>query len=255
MCGIVGVWAREDNVPGHLLHSLFAFNEKRGRDGYGFHIYNIRQRRPIMTVKYPVTYSKAPAILDTRLYRGEILLGICRAKPETEVETDPDNLDNTLQPIIKDAYCVVHNGSINTYFDKCYEDMNTLIDSECIINQYVKYGFPEFVTKIAGGFAFLLLDSNKRMLIIGVNHMPLYHCYVRGVGYFVSSVREALDFVIDYYYKTKRDSMNVWESWYHTEVSSHTIRQIDLESGMVSVFKFEPLYLLPNKTIGGRILS
>jgi len=185
----------------------------------------------------------------TYLNRGQLLLGICRAKPETEVATDEFDLKSTMQPIIRDNKFLVHNGAINTYFEECYKQQTTKIDSECILIQYERYGYPKFVNKLIGGFAFLLYDGSINQLIIGVNHMPLYHMYIKGIGYFVSSVKDALKEVLKYYHRIEYDTINVWEAWYHTEVSSFTVRMIDLDSGMVKMTNFKPLYLINDKLV------
>jgi len=247
MCGIVGAWAKEDHIPFSVVDTLFKFNEKRGRDGFGYSKINLNTN-DIKTRKSAFAYSNsifAQIELDS-LPKNHLLLGICRAKPETEVETREEDLERTMQPIVRDNCIVVHNGSINTYYDDCESWKQTDIDSECIIYQYIKRGFPKFVEHIPGGFSFLLYDKHKKSLIVGTNHMPLYHMYIKGVGYFVSSVKEALDEILNYYFSLKHDSMNVWEAWYHTEVEAFSVREIDLDSGMIKKFDFKPLYLLPN---------
>jgi asparagine synthetase B (glutamine-hydrolysing) len=254
MCGIVGVWAREHPIPNILIGKLFESNSKRGRDGWGFAYFEFKtltnheriSKQKIYRTAEPFNYDH---MLEHLSYvnQNSLLFGICRAKPETEVETQKENLEQTMQPIERDGIYVVHNGSINTYYEGCENWMKTKIDSECIIYHYKRYGFPEFVKHIPGGFAFILYDSNTHDLIIGVNHMPLYHMYVKGIGYFVSSVKDALEYILSYYYTDiRRNTYNVWEAWYLSEVSAFSVRKIDLDSGMISVIHFEPCYLLPN---------
>ena len=242
MCGIVGMWAREDSIPEAIVDIMFKYNEKRGRDGWGYaRVSPYGKSKHIFKTSITYSQSKHPV----QVSKNELLLGICRAKPETEVETKEEELEITMQPIERDDYILVHNGSINTYYDDCESWRQTEIDSECIIYQYEKRGYPKFVEHIPGGFAFLLFDAKKNSLIIGVNHMPLYHMYIRGVGYFVSSVKQPLKEILNYYYRANQESYNIWEAWYLTEVSAFTVRQIDLDSGMEMQHKFKPLYLLP----------
>jgi len=251
MCGIVGCFTREGVVDKDVIKILFKHNEKRGRDGWGYAVCDTVTGNIMQWYKTAKAFSEdrvEDALPDT-LYHRQLLIGICRAKPETEVETREEDLDRTMQPIIRDDCILVHNGSINTYYDNCESWKETDIDSECIIYQYRKRGFPKFVEHIPGGFAFILFDQISRQLVVGVNHMPLYHMYIKGIGYFISSVKEALDEILDYYYHVKHDGLNLWEAWYHTEVTAFTVRQIDLDSGMDKWHTFKPLYLLPNEKI------
>jgi len=249
MCGIIGAVAREDRIPQRCIDTLFKFNEKRGKDGWGYFKTNFDVDVDGELFKTATPYSES-INLPPDVMKNQLLLGICRAKPETEVETKEEDLDHTMQPIIRDDCVLVHNGAINTYYDNCESWKETQIDSECIIYHYKKHGYPDFVEHIPGGFAFLLYDKSKQSLIIGVNHMPLYHMYIRGVGYFVSSVKDALKEILScYYHGIKRETYNLWESWYLTEVSAFTVRQIDLQSGMVMQHKFKPLYLLPGTNV------
>jgi len=242
MCGIVGVWAREGTkVKSKFVNILFEENEKRGRDGWGYVVPSSD-----FVFKTSKSYSETEK-QDLTLEKDDLLIGICRAKPETEVETDDQHLDQTMQPIIRDNCYLVHNGAINTYYDNCYKHQRTKLDSECIIIAYKKYGFPDFVKHLPGGFAFLLYDKEINQLIIGVNHMPLYHAYIKGLGYFVSSKKEALSRILKLHYNFDKNTANVWEAWYITEVEPFTVRSIDLDSGFVSKFEFEPFYLLPNE--------
>ncbi|WP_287908141.1 hypothetical protein, partial [Thermofilum sp.] len=88
----------------------------------------------------------------------------------------------------------MHNGSVSERFVKEVEDVGRLyrVDSEAILNGYIKYGMPELMERIEAGMAFILVDTNWRRVYYGLNFRPLARAYVKGYGFILHSDIEAV---------------------------------------------------------------
>jgi len=254
MCGIVGYWARESVLTHQDYDALFSSAETRGKDGVGVCIYS-QHNNQFLVYKSSKPYSQVKDevldFIDSHMDIGDVLIGICRAVPETEINTSEEDLDNTMQPIVYPDIALVHNGAISEFTREWLEKkgftQKTQIDSERIILAYLafKKNWKKMMKVIIGGFAFLMIDKSQNSLYIGVNHMPLSHGYIKGLGYLVASYTKPIKQILYAYYASPVCTCNVWEAWYYCDVEPFTIRRIDLDSGMISKHQFQPNYVLP----------
>lgn len=251
MCGITCYWARESSPSLKTISDLLSFGEKRGTDGFGIVKYTVEGKKASSTVftKMP-DYDKVSNSLD--LKHGELFISNHRAAPETESPVDENNPLLTLQPIVNTQYGILlsHNGSVSNKIVRALKkrfSFNTKIDSEAIIWEYLNQGknLPETMKVLSGGFSFVMMDVMKNKLYSVCTHNPLYYGYVRGSGLIISSVEDAV-------YKTisnlknveiNRCTMNIWEDYYCNQVKENCIMEIDIDSGMMNEFCFEPRYI------------
>lgn len=247
MCGIFAVWNREAVFHKRVYHILFKHAEQRGFDGVGVAINNyIVEKRPC------VRYSDVldDGILDKiweNVQQGDVVLGICRAQPETEVDSSIENM----QPITKRRISLVHNGAVSESSRKkfSYLGYNTKIDSETIINAYLHHGrnMVSAMENLEGGFAFALYDDDKNCLYLVNDFKPLAVGYFKGYGLIAHSSIDALIEVSRYLQSTSRTGIAVWENYYFDWQPGYTIREIDLDSGVQRIFNFKPNFYHPLK--------
>ena len=243
MCGILCVWNREAVFPKRVFEILFEEAEKRGFDGFGFTI------NTNYVEKFPNhRFSEKREVLDelcSQLKIGDIVLGMCRAQPETEVESNERNM----QPIVKESLAVVHNGSVSEHIVKKYSYLgyNTDIDSEAIINAYLHHNknMLETMENLVGGFAFALLDTIKNTLYLVNDFKPLSVGYFKGYGLIAHSSIEALKRVCEYLLGANRTGVSVWENYWFEYQQGYTIREIDLDSGMQRIYSWNPNFYHP----------
>src|ERR1035437_974306 len=110
MCGILAAFARESKFNYLHINTLFKSAEQRGQDGCGYVLIrkNLESgKREIYDIYRNVkSYSDCKDDIEDRLRSqcageiGDVILGICRAAPESEPATDPDKIVETLQPIV-----------------------------------------------------------------------------------------------------------------------------------------------------------
>ena len=255
MCGIFAVWNREAVFPKKVFEILFEEAEKRGFDGFGFSI-NTNYIR-----KFPNhRFSEKREVLNelySQVKIRDVVLGICRAQPETECDSSQQNM----QPILKEDTVLVHNGSVSEHIVKKYSQSGylTQIDSEAIINCYLYHqrNMKETMENLVGGFAFILYDQLKNRLYCVNDFKPLAISYFRGYGFIIHSSIEALEEVVSYLIDTRRTGLNVWEDYYFHWQDGYTIREIDLDSGMQRIYSFTPNFYHPvwnNKIDNGKEL-
>ncbi len=261
MCGITGYISRGSGVHFDALQALLKQGEKRGHDGFGYHIDGEFENCPEDAFFHSEFFPNIPESYDFLLKHlsispNTIFLSNHRAAPETESETDPDRLRETLQPIVIGEYAdfvLVHNGSVSNFIVnelKEHFDFETDIDSEAIIRAYqlFNYNMKDTMEYLSGGFAFLLLDNRKRKLYAVCSHNPLYCGFVKGYGLFYSSTEQG---ILDAISEIKgipiiKNTINIWEDYYVHRVKEYTINEIDLQSFMVNETSFKPRYVTNN---------
>jgi len=249
MCGIVSYWSKESVLSRKDYDILFTGAEQRGQDGIGICIVDLKTTKHV-SYKMTKTYSECKEnVLDfivMNMKVNNLLLGICRATPETEPITSIEQL----QPIIKDGLYLIHNGGVTESVVKDWDcKLTTSIDSEYIIEAYKKYGnnMKNAMENISGSFAFVLYDSKKDKLFSVTSFNPLAHMYSRGYGYFLSSDNNTLENVLQNMTNQSSDGVNVWESWYHHYLQGYSIIETDIQSGFQSNYSYEPMFLYPNE--------
>jgi len=188
---------------------------------------------------------------------GHILIANHRAAPETEVGTE--KLIN-VQPITDpyDNYykiALTHNGAVSGRnvgefaISSAYQNF-TGLDSETINFAYLSKNRDMKATMeyLSGGFSFIMLDGLKKKLYAVCTHNPLYCGYLRGLGLFFSSFKEAIYESISIYkgFKVDRQNIAVWEDYYVREIPENIIVEIDLDSKLINETKFTPRYIHPN---------
>jgi len=254
MCGIFAYWGRESILGIKRLDLLFKGAEKRGNDGCAFVVIGVDDNTSFGK-RYSKSYSDCRddilKLYSDGIRPNDIVIGICRAQPETEKSSE-----DGMQPIFlgeeERNICLVHNGAIST---KSISELkqrgfsfHTDIDSEAIVHAYLNYGYDikaamEF---ISGGVSAIMYDSFKKKLYAIKNHNPLSQGYIRGYGYLLHSLNETIGEVIEDITGSKTDGMNVWEDWYHHNIQPHRILEIDIDSGFINKIPFEPNYAHPS---------
>lgn len=269
MCGIAGMFARGSSFRAAVADKIARDTELRGQNGFG--IVHILRNRPTVIDKYNVFKSEKPyseltknsddkwnlwrqmfsfkdgSLIDNK---GNLTLMISRAAPETECATDPNKLEQTLQPIInrEEDIVLIHNGAISNKIHnqlaKHYE-YQTEIDSEAIIAAYVTFGrnIKDAMEFICGGVAALMYDGKKDVLYAINDFKPLAVGYLRGDGLILSSTKETIDKVIEDKYDVKRNGICCWESFYSNYLPGGFIHEIDLQSGIISDIEYSPRYM------------
>jgi len=237
MCGIVMVWNREGRFPLSVIDKLMLGAERRGVDGTGVAVVNGRE---VEVRKWTECYSKVRAEvllwLEERWRAGSLLLGFCRARPETEFSSDED----VLQPLYKGGLVLVHNGSISERFVEEVEDVGRLfrVDSEAILNGYIKYGMDELMERVEGGLAFILVDTRLGRMYYGVNFRPLSRAYVKGYGFVLHSDMGSVWGAVEELTGFSRTGVCVWEDYYVDEVGGWEWWELDLDSGVQRKHEF-----------------
>lgn len=252
MCGLSSFWARE-SVPNYKdLIPLLNYGKKRGTDGVGFSI--IKSSGGIITRKFIscIESEELSKSIISSMNIGDIFISNHRATPETE--SFPEN-DLTIQPIencIEEIF-LVHNGSVS---NKIYKELEkthskqSLIDSEAIIWAYLdnEKNMKKTMEYLSGGFAFLLIDKSIEKLFSVCSHNPLWSGYVKGYGMIFSSMKNGILETISALKNTtiEKNNICVWEDYYCRQMPENSISEIDLDSGMINEYEFQPRYFHPN---------
>jgi glutamine phosphoribosylpyrophosphate amidotransferase len=266
MCGISGFFARESVPDFKVIDTLFKGMMNRGNDGFGFcWIHKGKDGRKIELVhKSSKNYTDSENIKVVKnvygqMNIGDVLIGIQRASPETEPSTDPDKIQETMQPIWSEenGLCVVPNGAVMRRIHQELIDWSvksgeykfkTEIDSESILCSYVKHrrNMKNTMEYLSGGFAAIMFDEQKDSLIVANDHMQISHGYIRGIGFFLHSENDVIGQVIYDDLGVTRDGVNIWELYYHHPLDGSAIREIDLQSGFMRKTKYTPRYIVGN---------
>tara|TARA_Y100000310_G_scaffold267782_1_gene279993 strand:- start:20290 stop:21906 length:1617 start_codon:yes stop_codon:yes gene_type:complete len=256
MCGLISVWNREGVFPYKVFDKLFTEAEKRGEDGFGIFVINTKKGFREMfksTLTYKVERKNVKKFVSEYNKIGSLFIGNFRAQPETEVQSTITNL----QPIWKDDIVISHNGSVS---NKTYKSLKegrykTQIDSEAIINAYIKFGgdMKKVMEYLNGGFAFILYDNKRRRLYHVTDYKPLASGYIRPYGYIIHSNEGAISSAMGLLTDCNRCGYNVWEDYYYHTIPGYTIVEIDIDSGMERQYNFTPNFYHP--TFDGKTSS
>jgi len=257
MCGLVGMFCQHSVPDEKYIRILFDYASKRGQDGVGVNIIKKDRNEKILIYQCTKSYNDISDIVMEFIMKnlsvGDVLLGICRAQPETE----PTSSIYDMQPIDKNnRLSLIHNGAISNRIHNELRNwsettdmftFDTKIDSESIIASYVKhnYNIKNAMEYISGGVAALMCDRDKGNLYIISDHQPISHCYIKAdIGcYFLASDNDALRDIVKEATHTTADGVCLWEQWYAHPLRGHRIKCIDLESGFVSTQKYEPRFI------------
>jgi len=252
VCGITAYWATDSAPNPCVIETLLEYGRRRGTDSFGYSIYFESGHTLFERKKkgLEATYTSVDCI-TRKMRKGNILLACHRAIPETE---EGINNEQDTQPIDNFGISLIHNGSVSEFIRRslhCYSDYQykTNIDSESIIHAYVSSGRNMKATMefLSGGFAFIMLDKERKKLIAVCTHSPLYCGYVKGHGLFFSSFNEAIYKSISIIKGSTifRQNISLWEDFYAREIPENTIVEFDLESKMINETKFIPRYAHP----------
>jgi len=101
---------------------------------------------------------------------------------------------------------------------------------------------------LSGGFAFLLIDKSIEKLFSVCSHNPLWSGYVKGYGMIFSSMKNGILETISALKNTtiEKNNICVWEDYYCRQMPENSISEIDLDSGMINEYEFQPRYFHPN---------
>ena len=264
MCGIVGFYARESAIDYKHLDTLFMGAEKRGQDGFGYVLIRKENGKRVFKVSFKSAepYSKVKDAVKKDLQCcgiqiGDLLIAIARAAPETEGETNADDLAETMQPIINHTHglYIVHNGAVSNKIHRELQlnssftgyNFKTKIDSEAIAAAYVlkQRNMKDAMEYLSGGFAAIVYDQFKDMVYVINDFKPIAHGYVKGVGFFLHSDNDVLGEVIKSITSCERDGICMWENFYHHYLSGGRIKEIDLDSGFMRNIKYSPRFITP----------
>jgi glucosamine 6-phosphate synthetase-like amidotransferase/phosphosugar isomerase protein len=196
-------------------------------------------------------------IQDCELGIGDLIIAIARAAPETEPATDPNRVNETVQPIVNydEGLVVVHNGAVGQrIYNELKEnnieyDYQSVIDSEAILSSYILHNrnMKDSMEYLSGGFAFLLFDEQKDRLYLVNDFKPLSWGYVRGIGLFVHSCLEPIADIVHDISGVERCGIALWEDFYYHPISGPRIQSIDLTSGFVRKEKYSPRYIIGDR--------
>jgi len=245
MCGIAFYWAREAILSAGEYRIMLEGALKRGQDGVGYAIYNKFTRYTESWEHHQFIKNQIVEGIRGSMYKDNSFMLFCRATPETEKLTN----NKMLQPIISNGNILVHNGGVTESIRKEFKnyEYSTEIDSEIILAAYEDSGCNMKVAmeRLSGSFAFILIDSNKNKMFAVTSFNPLAHMYIKGYGYFIHSDNEVLQEVLESLTGSTRDSMNVWESWYHHYLPPYSITETDFDSGAQVQTKYKPRFIHP----------
>jgi hypothetical protein len=186
MCGIFGCITKEP-IWFDKLDVLFKGAVKRGNSGTGLSVYIIEKlnNKNSLVDEFHFKYFKSWNNNNTRLKLKEfynkfiymndiygkeciyITLGQQRQRPETEIESNEQNIIKSTQPVINNKYkfALVHNGAISNHIGNKYNDYahSSKLDSEVIGLSYYNHNgdLLKVCTELVGGFASILFDFEK----------------------------------------------------------------------------------------------
>jgi glucosamine 6-phosphate synthetase-like amidotransferase/phosphosugar isomerase protein len=277
MCGIFAAYSRESKFDLQYIDTLFASAEKRGQDGCGYVLIKknpiTKKREIIDTYRNVKSYSNCKDDIELNLKNkhggeiGDLILGICRAAPESEPATDPDKIVETLQPIVNQEHrlAVIHNGAVSNKIHQELKDwtsggeytFNTQIDSESIIASYIKHQkhIVNTMEYLSGGFSVLLFDEQQDRLYMINDFKPLSWGYVRGLGLMIHSNLDPIEKVTYDVTNCSRCGIALWEDFYFHPISGPRVQSIDLQSGFVRKQKYSPRYLTQTWDSNAKLLK
>jgi len=186
MCGIAGFIAQPDRGKSAYAASILQSIEHRGPDDYGWLRLTGNQVERGREWKQPV---KEPEVL--LLHRRLSII---------------DTSESGWQPMstADDRYHIVYNGEIYNYLEirKELEGLGhrfrSSSDTEVLLNAYAQWG-TEALRRFIGMFAFALLDTNRRTVLLARDFFgikPLYYWSENGCICFGSEIKALSEFAL-----------------------------------------------------------
>jgi len=197
MCGIFGGFKLNNfdsdfNILSKkLIIDFILLASQRGKDGYSIYSDSFKSFSNIEVIKN----INKPTLKDLNEFtfnnNNDYLIGNCRAKPETEVDTSLKNMQpisNTFKDI---KFILAHNGAISESLVNYVKQKNqtykfkTNIDSESLALYILNDNnlLNKSLENIDGGFAFSLYykKQNKFNIILATKYHPLYimECFIK----------------------------------------------------------------------------
>ena len=257
MCGISGYFCFESTPSLEVLNKLFSYGKIRGSDGFGLsHVFFSTPYDNKTIIEFKTKSTEVSEFLEVSrdmMLPKDLILGIHRSAPETEINVNTD-VNSTVQPITypDEGITLIHNGAVSNFIYnelKTNYEPKTKLDSEAIIWAYLNNGrnMTDAMKILSGGFSFILADTTKKKFYTVCTHNPLYCGYVRGNGLFFSSIKDAIWDTISLLKGNviTRCNTQIWEDYYFQEMPENTIIEFDVDSGQRNEFKFEPRYIHP----------
>ncbi len=180
MCGIFGsicfdtTFSREDYSKFVNATNKVSY---RGPDGYGFKCFNL--------------FNQVDTEESFNIFLGHRRLSII------------DLSASAAQPMVSNGNFIIYNGEIFNYVELKNElisrgvRFDTSSDTEVILKVYENYGTLGF-EKLNGMWAFIILDTSKKKLILSRDRFsikPLYWLKQGKKYYFASEIKQLLDFL------------------------------------------------------------
>ncbi|MEA3280279.1 MAG: 7-cyano-7-deazaguanine synthase [Thermodesulfobacteriota bacterium] len=255
MCGIFGFFSSGSKKANVSAMNRVLFNvigmtaQERGTDGFGYMVESMTK----FEERQGVLFS------DSNLVSANSRYGMinCRAKPETEIETDVNNI----QPLVRNNHWLVHNGALSqsynaAIFKRTKYKPRTDLDSEglmCLMSKPVD--LEDELSKVDGGFAFIHMktQANGRLFVtVSCKYQPLYHLridvVVRGHHaeyHYFHSCESAID-LIEESFKC-RNVKNIFFNKHEVKPYSYQTFIVDFEKGIESIDgTFIPKFQYPN---------
>lgn len=217
MCGIFSVMCK-DLISWDTLKILFEGANKRGNSGTGLSIYGYNIKDNKLNSEVHIKHYKSWRHKETREYVKKefqkyehnnylnpnnnfyVILGQQRQRPETEIQTNEENILKSTQPVINDKYgfCLVHNGAISNHITDEYKDYYEYVselDSETIGMSYFKHAknLKKVSEELVGGFASILFNIWNGELNVMVSHNPLSYLRKTNGDWYFHSYSETLE--------------------------------------------------------------
>ena len=242
MCGILGFWARQSVPTLEQIDVLFRHAEKRGQDGVGVYVDGEIYRSML---PYHKCRDEVLAFVQEHLRLGSVLLGICRATPETE---EPTHDRTYVQPVSFEDVVLVHNGGVADFIlDDLGLRGKVKIDSEAIPVAYYRFhkNTKSMMEYLVGSFSVAMHDQGRNRLILISSFNPLAHGYRCGLGYVIASDVEAVQEFLGW----NRTGVAVWEDYYFDVLPPYAIVETDLTSGFQTWHDYKPRFIFDGKDI------
>lgn len=190
MCGITGAFIfRTEKADLSLLNHLFNKSMLRGKDSFGIIAWNEFEGW-LEYKQMKNCICKFEDIFIKRNLKGlTIIIQNSRAEPTTEWRQNKTIKD--IPPFRNSRFAITHNGIISNDKELIKEfdlKTDTTIDTSIMPDLLLKRGICNSINLIKGGFAFGIIDSNKRSLTLCRNFMPLILGWQNGIICFASEL-------------------------------------------------------------------
>jgi len=240
MCGILTFVANESVPKSDFFDELFKGAEKRGKNGTGVAIYKHKTSKYIF-YKTLSAYSDDKkdilSFIQENLELNDILFGICRNAPETEVLT---TTKNDIQPLLEQDAILIHNGAISENDVNKFK-LHTNIDSEVILKNYYKQNkdIRKTFETISGGWSAILFDKKSKRLFAVSSFIPLAHGYAKGMGFIYHSDIDTIRSAMGLWFNREIKFTRIWEDFYVDEIPNFMIEMTDIDTGLVDSLPYQ----------------